>query len=68
MHITDSYDEHIVVTDLTAAIKQAALFKQYGHKDAESCKRDDELKIYWTDLHAKLLKLRCECNGKLRRK
>jgi hypothetical protein len=62
MHIVDKYDQHIFVTDLTAAITQAALFKEYRHKDAKSGKRDDELKIYWTDLHTKLLKLRCERN------
>jgi len=64
MHITDRHDQHIIVTDLTGAINQAALFKEYRHKDAESGKRDDQLKIYWTDLHTKLLELQAELDYK----
>ncbi|TKT84897.1 hypothetical protein [Dyadobacter frigoris] len=60
MHITDSHDQQIKVTDLPEAIRQAALFKQYRHKDAKSGKRDDELQFYWKDLHIKLLKLQSE--------
>lgn len=63
MHITDNNGQMIKVTDLSAAIKQTALFKDYRHKDAESCKQDDELKIYWTDLYTKLLKLRSELDS-----
>lgn len=58
MQITDIKGQSITVTDLPAAIKQAALFKQYRHKDKGRGKRDDELKIYWSDMHSKLFKLR----------
>jgi hypothetical protein len=60
MQITDINDQQITVTDLPAAIKQAALFKQYRHKDVEFSKRDNELEIYWTDTYTKLLKLQSE--------
>jgi hypothetical protein len=62
MHITDNHEQQLTVTDLTAAIKQAALFKEYRHREAESGKRDEELKIYWTNLHTKFLKLQCKRN------
>lgn len=65
MHITDNHDQQLTVTDLTAAFKQAGLFKQYRHKEAESGKQDDALKIYWTNLHTKLLMLKTELDYKL---
>lgn len=58
MQIIDNKGEKITVTDLATAIKQAALFKQYRHKDKGRGKRDAELKIYWSEMHSKLLKLR----------
>ncbi len=46
-----------MVTDLPTAIQQAALFKQYRHKDTGRGKRDEELKMYWSHMHSELLKL-----------
>ncbi|WP_159471186.1 hypothetical protein [Dyadobacter sp. 3J3] len=58
MQITDIKGEKITVTVLTTAIKQAALFKLFRHKEPGRGKRDDELKIYWSHIHSELLK-RC---------
>ncbi|GLU56242.1 hypothetical protein [Dyadobacter frigoris] len=63
MRIIDNKGQMIAVTDLPAAIIQAALFKDYRHTDAEFGKQDDELKIYWADLHTKLLKLRSDVDS-----
>ena len=63
MRITDNKGQVIRVTDLSASIKQVALLKDYRHTDAEFGKQDDELKIYWTDLHNQLLNLRSELDS-----
>ena len=58
MQITDNKGQKITVINLPSAIKQAALFMQYCHKDPGRSRRDDELKIYWSHMHSKLLELR----------
>lgn len=58
MQITDINGQSIMVTDLATAIKQAPLFMQYRHKDPGRSRWDDEMKIYWSHMHSKLLELR----------
>ena len=58
MRITDNKGQKIKVTDLPSAIKQADLFMQYCQKDPGRSRGDDELKIYWSHMHFKLLELR----------
>ena len=57
MTITDLDGKTITVTDLPEAIKQAAMFKGFRHKDRSFKKMDDRLQAYWTDVHKKLLQL-----------
>lgn len=57
MYITDLNGKQIEVTDLADAIKQAQAFKQYSHEDFGFSELDEQLSIYWADMHGKLLKL-----------
>jgi hypothetical protein len=58
MQITDLNGYPITVTNLTLAIKQAAQFMEYRHTDNSFRQMDERLKVYWTDLHTKLVQLK----------
>lgn len=60
MNIKDNNGQVITVTDLTAAITQAALFKGFEHVNAtpEQQEADAKRKAYWADIHNKLLQLK----------
>ncbi len=57
MNITDLNGRQIEVTDLANAIKQAQAFMEYSHEDCGFSELDEQLSIYWTYMHGKLLKL-----------
>ena len=63
MHIIDNCGKLIEVTDLSAAIVQAELFKGFHHEDAAPLSADKERMAYWTDIHAKLLELQSVYNA-----
>lgn len=63
MQITDIYGAVIEVTDLDAAIKQAAAFKGYRHKDRQFIQYDLERAKYWTDIWQQLTDIKNKENG-----
>ena len=57
MKITDLNGNILTVTDLSAAIEQAADIKDYRHHDPVFKEFDDQQQAYWKDLYEKLLQL-----------
>lgn len=58
MHINDINGKRIEVTNLSEAIKQAAMFAHMQHADKCFKKMDKDLKIYWKDVLNKLNELK----------
>ena len=56
MKITDLNGQEITVTDLNAAIAQAADFKDCRHDSPEPV-ADSRQQAYWTDIYKKLIHL-----------
>lgn len=56
MKITDLNGQEITVTDLNAAIAQAADFKDCRHDPPEPI-ADSRQQTYWTDIYHKLIQL-----------
>lgn len=56
MKITDLNGQHIEVTDLTAALEQAAYFKDCYHEPPDPV-ADKRQQAYWTDIYNKLMAL-----------
>lgn len=57
MKITDINGQAIEVTDLNAAIEQAAGYKDCHHEPPEPV-ADCRQQAYWTDIYEKLIQLR----------
>jgi hypothetical protein len=66
MNVTDLNGTEITVTDIKAAIKQAAAFKTYRHQSLSPAQLagDGKLQEYWADMHAKLLQLQTDISLK----
>jgi hypothetical protein len=62
MKIRDLHGKCIKITDLEKAIKQAETFKGYSHQDKSFAEFDERMKVYWTDIHEKLLILKNKQN------
>jgi len=56
MKITDLNGQEITVTDLKAAIAQAAAYKEYQHEPPVPI-ADKRQQAYWTDIYNKLIQL-----------
>lgn len=54
MQVTDLNGYAIEVTDLDEAIRKAAEYKGYRHKDVSFLTFDKRQKAYWTDMYKKL--------------
>ena len=57
MKVTDMHGQAIEVTDLNAAIEQAAGYKD-SHHDPPKPIADSRQQAYWTDIYEKLIQLR----------
>lgn len=62
MTITDLYGKEINVTDLPAAISQAAFMKECSHEPPLP-EVDKMLQTYWRDIYEKLLVLKEQQEG-----
>lgn len=63
MKITDLNRQQIEITDLPAAFKQAAYFKDCHHVPPDP-RADKRQQAYWTDIYNKLAALQSEAIGK----
>lgn len=59
MKITDINGQAIEVTDLNAAIEQAAVYKDCHHEPPEPI-ADSRRQAYWTDIYEKLIQLKVQ--------
>ena len=58
MQITDLMGNKLTVTDLDKALHHAELFQDFRHTDKSYAGLDKRLTEYWSDIHAKLLKIK----------
>lgn len=63
MNFTDLNGYPIEVTDLNEAIRIAARYKEYRHKDKSFSDFDERQKAYWTDMYEKLVALKERVNN-----
>ena len=58
MQFTDLEGKLIEITDLDKAIEQAEMFKDFRHIRGNYKKLDKKLRMYWSDVYLKLMKLK----------
>ena len=58
MKIIDLNGFLIEVTDLDEAIKITTEYKEYQHQDQNDSDFDRRQKVYWRDMHQKLIELK----------
>ena len=62
MKIKDLNGFEVEITNLDEAIQIAELYKNYEHLDKGFSELNKRLKIYWTDMYGKLLKIKSKQN------